>query len=212
MPLEHLLDEVPVVAILRGVTRDRVIDVADAIFEAGVRAIEIPLNSPDPFSSLEILCAKLGKSCLCGAGTVLGMEQVERARDAGAELIVSPNTDVSVIERASRLGLVAMPGFATATEAFTAVAAGAARLKLFPASTYGSAHLKALKTVLPKQVRLYAVGGVGPAQSQEWIDAGAAGFGFGAEMFKPDYAIEEIAERARLVVAAVRQAVEKNKK
>ena len=210
MPLEHLLDEVPVVAILRGITRDRVVDVGEAIYDSGIRAIEIPLNSPDPFSSLERLCAKLGKSCLCGAGTVLSAENVDRARDAGAELIVAPNTDTAVIARAARLGLTAMPGFATATEAFTAISAGAARLKLFPASTYGSAHVKAVKTVLPRYVKVYAVGGVGAGDAHEWAAAGAAGFGVGSELFKPGYTVEDIAERARRIVVAVREAFSKN--
>lgn len=209
MPLEALLDQVPLVAILRGVTPDRVVETGEALYEAGIRAIEVPLNSPDPFRGIEKLCAALGRKCLCGAGTVLDTDQVERARDAGAELIVAPNTDIGVIARAARHGLVVMPGFATATEAFAAIAAGATRLKLFPASSHGAAHLRALKTVLPHGVKVFAVGGVAPGQMREWIAAGAAGFGIGSDIFKPEYTTEEIAARTRKAIEAIGEATSK---
>lgn len=135
MSPERLLDELPLVAILRGVTPDRAGAVGDALFSAGIRAIEVPLNSPKPFDSIAQLSRLLGKSCLIGAGTVLDVDDVDRTRDAGGLLIVSPNTDSKVIARARSLDLVSMPGFATATEAFVAIAAGAARLKLFPAAS-----------------------------------------------------------------------------
>ncbi|HWA91046.1 MAG TPA: 2-dehydro-3-deoxy-6-phosphogalactonate aldolase [Rhizomicrobium sp.] len=209
MPPEQPLDDVPLVAILRGVTPDRVVEIGEALHEAGIRAIEVPLNSPDPFRSIERLAARLGDICLCGAGTVLSSDQVERARDAGARLIVAPNTDVSVIARAVRHGLVVVPGFATATEAFAAIAAGATRLKLFPASTYGAGHLKALKAVLPRDVKVYAVGGIGPADMQQWAQAGAAGFGLGSDIFKPEYETKDIAMRARQAIAAIGEATAK---
>jgi 2-dehydro-3-deoxyphosphogalactonate aldolase len=207
--LEALLDQVPLVAILRGVTPDRVVEVGQALYDSGVRAIEVPLNSPDPFRSIEKLCAQFGRTCLCGAGTVLSTEQVERAREAGAQLIVSPNTDIGVVARAARHGLVVMPGFATATEAFAAITAGATRLKLFPASTYGAGHIKAVRTVLPRDVKLYAVGGIGPENMREWLAAGAAGFGLGSDIFKPEYTTEEIARRARKAVETLGEATSK---
>lgn len=204
---ERLLDDLPVVAILRGVLPDNVIAIGEALYDAGIRAIEVPLNSPDPYRSIEQLSRIFGNRCLCGAGTVLSAEEVQRAHDAGARLIVSPNTDAAVIARTLALGMVSMPGFATATEAFTAIGAGATRLKLFPASTYGAGHAKALKAVLPSSTRLYAVGGIGVNHIVEWMSAGAAGFGFGSELFKPDYSLGEISKRASEIVRAVRGAM-----
>jgi 2-dehydro-3-deoxyphosphogalactonate aldolase len=202
---ERFLDDLPVVAILRGVAPDNVIAVGEVLHNAGIRVIEVPLNSPDPFRSVEQLSRTFGDLCLCGAGTVLSVEDVQRAHDAGARLIVSPNTDTAVIARTVALGMVSMPGFATATEAFAAIGAGALRLKLFPAATYGAGHVKALKAVLPSNIRLYAVGGVGTEHVAEWMNAGISGFGFGSELFKPGYSIDEISNRARSIVSAVRK-------
>jgi len=206
MQPDLLLDEVPLVAILRGVTPDRAVAVGDALFSAGIRAIEVPLNSPKPLDSIAQLSRRFGKSCLIGAGTVLDVDDVDRTRDAGGQLIVSPNTDSRVIARARSLDLVSMPGFATATEAFVAIAAGAVRLKLFPAASYGPAHVTALRAVFPTHVKIYAVGGVGAAQIGDWLRAGAAGFGLGSELFKPDYSLADIAARARRAVETIEQA------
>lgn len=194
------LAAMPLVAILRGVTPERVVEIARALFDAGMRAIEVPLNSPEPFVSIRALTASLGAHCLCGAGTVLGVEDVRRVREAGGNLIVSPNVNPAVI--AAARGLTVMPGFATASEAFAAIDAGATHLKLFPASTYGAGHIKALKAVLPRAVPVYAVGGIGAAAIAEWKKAGADGFGFGSELFRPDYSVTEIARRAKLLVEA----------
>ena len=207
MQPERFLDDLPVVAILRGVSPDNVIAVAEVLHDAGIRVIEVPLNSPDPYRSIERLDRTFGERCLCGAGTVLAPEEAERAHAAGARLIVSPNADARVIARTVALGLVPMPGFATASEAFTAIAAGASRLKLFPAATYGAGHAQALSAVLPSGVRLYAVGGIGAGQVGEWVRAGIAGFGFGSELFRPTYALDEIENRARAIVSAVRTAI-----
>lgn len=206
MSADLLLDEIPVVAILRGVTPDRVGAVGDALFSAGVRVIEVPLNSPEPFDSIARLRKLFGDSCLIGAGTVLDVADVDRTHNAGGRLIVSPNTDPRVITRTRSLEMASMPGFATATEAFVAVAAGAARLKLFPAASYGPAHVTALRAVLPDHVKIYAVGGVGAEQVDIWLRAGVAGFGLGSELFKPDYSIADIAARARRVVETIGQA------
>lgn len=197
---DQLLDGMPLVAILRGLTPDRALAVGDALFAAGIRVIEVPLNSPDPFDSIARLSKQLGNSCLIGAGTVLNEGDVDRTRDAGGQLIVSPNTDPRVIARALSLQMVSMPGFATATEAFAAITAGATRLKLFPAQSHEPIHVTALRAVLPEHVKIYAVGGVGAEQFVTWLGAGVAGFGLGSELFKPNYSVTEIAARARRAV------------
>jgi 2-dehydro-3-deoxyphosphogalactonate aldolase len=201
-----LLAELPLVAILRGVTAARIEGVAGALFSAGIRAIEVPLNSPDPFKSIEILAKAFGDRCLTGAGTVLTVSDVDRLVDAGGKLLVTPNTNVAVIARGVEKGLTVMPGFYTPSEAFAAIAAGARILKLFPASSGGIGHLQAMLAVLPKTVPVYAVGGVGAGNMSEWRKAGAAGFGLGSELFKPDFSDAEIATRAQKAVSAFRSA------
>jgi 2-dehydro-3-deoxyphosphogalactonate aldolase len=141
-----------------------------------------------------------------GAGTVLTPTDVERVRDVGGRIIVAPNCEPAVIRRALELGMRVFPGIATATEAFTAVAAGATELKLFPAATYGSRHLKALKSVLPKQVRVFPVGGIGAQDIAEWLASGADGFGFGSELFTPAYTLAQIETRAHGLIEALRVA------
>ncbi len=200
------LAELPLVAILRGVTPARIEGVAGALFEAGFRAIEVPLNSPEPFKSIELMAKQFGSTCLTGAGTVLTVENVNRVADAGGKLLVTPNTDPAVIAHGVAKGMTVMPGFFTPSEGFAAIAAGARTLKLFPASSGGTDHLKAILAVLPKDVPVYAVGGVGAANMAEWRRCGAAGFGLGSELFKTDFSDEEIGARARKCVAAFRDA------
>lgn len=197
-----LLDTLPVVAILRGLTAERAADVGQALYNAGIRVIEVPLNSPDAFTSIRKLSDLFGPACLCGAGTVITASDVKRTFDAGGRLIVAPNFDSKVIATALSLDMMVMPGVATATEAFAAVHAGAVHLKLFPAATYGPRHLKALKDVLPSHVNVYPVGGIGAADVKEWLQAGASGFGFGSELFRPAYSTADIATRAQHIVAA----------
>ncbi len=199
--------ELPLVAILRGVTPTRIEGVAGALFEAGFRAIEVPLNSPEAFKSIEILARQFGARCLTGAGTVLTTADVDRVADAGGKLLVTPNTNPHVIAHGVAKGMTVMPGFFTPSEGFAAIAAGARTLKLFPASTGGTDHMKAMLAVLPKDVPVYAVGGVGAANMKEWRKAGAAGFGLGSELFKPDFSDDEISTRARKCVAAFRDAI-----
>lgn len=201
---DALLTELPIVAILRGVTPARIEGVAGALFAAGIRAIEVPLNSPEPFKSIEILAKAFGDRCLTGAGTVLDVANVDRVANAGGGLLVTPNTNPAVIARGVENAMTVMPGFFTPSEGFAAVAAGSRYLKLFPASTGGIDHLKAMLAVLPKAVPVYAVGGVGAANMAEWKKAGAAGFGLGSELFKPDFSDAEISERAKKCVAAWR--------
>lgn len=194
------------VAILRGLTPARAPEVGAVLVDCGFRSIEVPLNSPDPFDSIELLVRAHGASCLIGAGTVLLLEEVDRVHAAGGRLIVSPNCDAGVIGRALELRMRVLPGIATATEAFSAVRAGATELKLFPASTYGAAHLRALKSVLPKHVKVFAVGGIGSQDIAGWLASGADGFGFGGELFKPAYTLAELEKRAQDLVQAMRNA------
>lgn len=198
------LTPIELVAILRGLTPQRALDVGAALVDGGFGTIEVPLNSPEPFESIRLLSLAHGATCGIGAGTVLSVAQVDEVHAAGGTLVVAPNCDAQVIRRALDLGLRMLPGVATATEAFAAVQAGATELKLFPAATYGAGHLKALKSVLPKHVKLYPVGGIGAPHIAEWLAAGAAGFGFGSELFSPAYALDEITQRARRLQQALR--------
>jgi 2-dehydro-3-deoxyphosphogalactonate aldolase len=203
MTLDEALAECPVVAIVRGVRPDEVVELAGALHEAGVRGVEVPLNSPEPFDSIRRLAGAFGEAMACGAGTVLRAGDVDRVAEAGGRLIVSPNTSPEVIRRSVELGLDPAPGFATATEAFTAIEAGARHLKLFPAATYGPGHLTQLKAVLPASAVVWAVGGVGAAAMADWWSAGARAFGIGSELYKPGRSLADIGERAqRLVLAA----------
>lgn len=192
----------PIVAILRGVKPDEVAAIGKALIDAGVRAIEVPLNSPDPLESIRRLCEAHGRAALCGAGTVLTPQAVDDVAAAGGKLIVTPNTDPEVIARAVALGLTVMPGFATPSEAFAAVKAGARTLKLYPASSFEPGHVRAVKEVLPKAVQVYAVGGVGAANLEPWLRAGAAGVGVGGELYRPGDTAQAVARKAEALVAA----------
>lgn len=204
MELTQALQELPLVAILRGVQPEEVEAVAEAVFAAGIRIIEVPLNSPSPFDSITRLQKLLGDRCLCGAGTVLSVADVDRVAAAGGRLIVTPNTDTAVIRRAITLNLAIMPGFATASEAFQAYAAGARCLKLFPAGTYGTGHLSALKAVLPTDVRVLAVGGVSADNAQLWLQAGAFGLGMASELYRAGDSLAEVSRKAEKLVQALR--------
>lgn len=189
----------PVIAILRGVQPAEVCEIGDALFRAGIRIIEVPLNSPDPLTSVSNLAGHLGDECVVGAGTVLSTEDVDDVAAAGGQLIISPNTDDNVIERTLSKGCVAVPGVATASEAFHALGQGALYLKLFPAGTYGPSHARALQAVLPGDANLLAVGGVGPGNMNEWLRAGVSGVGIGSEIYRPG----DDTNRVRRNVAAV---------
>ncbi|HUG73940.1 MAG TPA: 2-dehydro-3-deoxy-6-phosphogalactonate aldolase [Steroidobacteraceae bacterium] len=203
-------DNIELVAILRGLTPARASEVGAALVGCGFSIIEVPLNSPEPFATIKLLSQAHGASCLIGAGTVITAAEVDRVHDAGGRLVVAPNCDGQVIRRALDLGMRVLPGIATATEAFAALGAGATELKLFPASTYGAGHLKALKAVLPKHVKIFPVGGIGSQDIAEWLASGADGFGFGGELFKPAYTLAELTKRAQELVTALRSNREKN--
>jgi 2-dehydro-3-deoxyphosphogalactonate aldolase len=194
----------PLVAIIRGVTPDEVEAVGEAILDAGIRIIEVPLNSPDPFKSIEKLAKRLGDRALIGAGTVLKTDQVDEVRSAGGRLVVSPNTNRDVIVAAAQAGMVSCPGFFTPSEAFAALEAGAHALKLFPAEAATPAFVKAQRAVLPRDVPLLVVGGVKPEAMATWRQAGADGFGLGSGVFKPGRPAEEVGANARAYVEALR--------
>jgi 2-dehydro-3-deoxyphosphogalactonate aldolase len=194
----------PLIAILRGVTPGEVVAVGEALFDAGFRLIEVPLNSPEPLESIARLAKAFANRAVIGAGTVLRPAEVTAVRTAGGTLIVSPNTNVEVITATTKASLVSLPGCATASEAFTALEAGATALKLFPAEGASPAVLKALRAVLPRGVRLLPVGGITPGNLAPWREAGAAGFGIGSALYSPGVGLDEIARRARTFVDAVR--------
>lgn len=205
MQLDEALAQCPVAAILRGVRPDEILATAEALYDAGLRVVEIPLNSPEPLESLRRLAQAFGEALVCGSGTVLSMDQVDQVAQAGGRLVVAPNTSPAVIRRALDLDLDPVPGFATATEAFQALEAGARRLKLFPAITYGPAHLRQLKAVLPPETMVWAVGGVTPDTFEAWTTAGARAFGLGSDLYRPGQSAAETRDKAMAAVAAVRR-------
>lgn len=197
----------PLIAILRGVTPDAAPAITAALIEAGIDRIEVPLNSPDPLASIAAMSAQFGDSALIGAGTVLTPAQVQQVADAGGRLIVSPNCDPAVIAQTVRLGLQSWPGIFTPTEAFAALQAGASGLKLFPGSLAGPEGLRALRAVLPEGTQVFAVGGAGPANFADWIAASADGFGLGTAVYAPGMDADQVAIRARAIVAAYDEAL-----
>lgn len=196
----------PIVAILRGIRPDEAVAVAAALIDAGIRMIEVPLNSPDPLVSIAAMQASFGESALIGAGTVLTVEAVDAVAGTGARLIVTPNIDPPVIAHAVERGLEIMPGCMTPTEAFAALSAGARRLKLFPAGSLGIGHFKAMREVLPKDVGVWAVGGVDETNAKAWIAAGAAGVASGGSLYRPGRTVKEIGRIARGLTTALSQA------
>jgi 2-dehydro-3-deoxyphosphogalactonate aldolase len=204
LTLDSALAAMPLVAILRGVTPDEVEAIAQAIVVAGIGIIEVPLNSPDPFTSIRRLARNLEGRALVGAGTVLKMSDVERVADAGGTVIVSPNTDIAVIRASKARGLLSLPGFFTVSEAFDALEAGADALKLFPAEMASPAGVKAMRAVLPKATRLLAVGGISPQTIPPYLAAGVDGFGVGSDLYAVGRSAEEVGKRAEALTAAVR--------
>lgn len=197
----------PLVAILRGIKPEETQASVSVLIEAGFTAIEIPLNSPDPFRSIETAVRLAPASVLIGAGTVLTAEAVERLHDVGGRLMVSPNVDPEVIARAASHGMVTMPGVFTATEALLAAKAGASSLKFFPASVLGASGITAIRAVLPPQPMIAAVGGVSDKNFAEYVNAGIFAFGLGSSLYKPGMTAAEIAQRARASVEAYDAAI-----
>lgn len=199
------LAECPLIAIIRGVTPAESEGIGEALYEAGIRIIEVPLNSPEPLESIRRLAGRLGDRALIGAGTVLKPGQVTEVEAAGGRIIVSPNMNPEVIEVAVSLGLVSAPGVFTPTEAIAAIAAGAHALKLFPAEAASPAVLKAQRAVLPNDFPIIVVGGVKTDSMQPWLDAGAAGFGLGSGVYLPGQSARETLEKAKAFVAGIRR-------
>lgn len=199
-------DTLPLVAILRGLEPERAAHVAAGLFDAGWRLVEVPLNRPGALQAIERIAAMAPADALVGGGTMLSVSDVDAVHAAGGRLMVAPNLDAAVVARAGQLGMLAMPGVATPTEAFAALRSGAHALKLFPAEVIGPAGLKAFASVLPSGTGLWPVGGITPASLAAWRAAGAAGAGIGSQLFTPGLAVPEIAARARTFAAAWRAA------
>jgi 2-dehydro-3-deoxyphosphogalactonate aldolase len=196
----------PLIAILRGVTPDEVVAVGEALFDAGFRLIEVPLNSPEPLMSITRLAQAFAGRAVIGAGTVLHALEVTAVRKAGGTMIISPNTNGEVIAATRKDGLVSLPGIATPSEAFAALEAGATALKLFPAEGASPAVLKAIRAVLPAGVRVFPVGGITSDSMAAWLKAGAAGFGIGSALYSPGLTPDDVAGRAHAFVAGWKRA------
>ncbi len=192
----------PLIAILRGVQPDEVLDIGQALLDAGIQQIEVPLNSPSPLVSIARLVGRFGQQALIGAGTVLTPKQVDEVAAVGGKLIVSPNCDPAVIQRSKALRMVSLPGVLTPTECFAALAAGADGLKFFPAFKLGIDGLTAIRAVLPSETRCYAVGGAGADEFAAWLQAGIHGFGIGTALYRPNDTATVVKQRAERMVAA----------
>jgi 2-dehydro-3-deoxyphosphogalactonate aldolase len=191
--LTDWLGRCPLIAILRGVRPEEVVDIGAALYRAGLRIVEIPLSSPDPLASVALLSGRFGDRMLVGAGGIMEPAQVEQVADAGGRLAILPHADIQIVVTARRLGLVVIPGFCTPTEAFTMISAGASGLKLFPAEGNPPAVLEAMRGVLPAEMPIIPVGSISPANMGEYWHAGAAGFGLGPALYRPGMNADAVA-------------------
>jgi 2-dehydro-3-deoxyphosphogalactonate aldolase len=204
--LKAAMGELPLIAILRGITPGEAEHVGEVLTAAGFRLIEVPLNSPDPFRSIEALARRFAQNAVIGSGTVMTPADARRTVDAGGKLVVMPHSDAEVIRAAKSAGACCFPGVATPTEGFAALAAGADGLKLFPGEALPPSVIKAWRAVFPPKIPLMPVGGVTPERIAEYVAAGAAGFGIGSALYKPGISIADVQERAAAFVAAWRAA------
>lgn len=194
--------DMPIVAVLRGITPEEALPIGEALYKAGILIMEVPLNSPDPLTSIARLAQALGDRCAVGAGTVLDSKQAKQVIAAGGRLVVAPNVNERLIRYCLKKGIEPVPGWATATEGLAACQAGARFLKLFPASSYGLGHIGAVKAVLPADARVLAVGGLTADSLASWFEAGAAGVGAGANLYRPGQPPEEVHATATELVNA----------
>ncbi|RKU00073.1 2-dehydro-3-deoxy-6-phosphogalactonate aldolase [Burkholderia sp. Nafp2/4-1b] len=199
---EALVSQCPLVAILRGVRPDEVVEIAGALIDNGIRMLEVPLNSPDPFTSIRRLADAFGASALIGAGTVTSIHDVERVADAGGALVVSPNIAPMIVRVSVAAGLVTLPGVATPSEAFSALDAGAHGVKAFPADQIGCKGLQAWLTVLPPSTRVFAVGGIDEHSIPKYRAAGIGAFGVGGTLYKPGFTAADVGLRAKMLKGA----------
>ncbi|HTS91161.1 MAG TPA: 2-dehydro-3-deoxy-6-phosphogalactonate aldolase [Stellaceae bacterium] len=198
------LQRSPLIAILRGVRPEQVTEIGAGLIRAGIAILEVPLNSPDPIESIRRLVAEFGTQALVGAGTVTRVTEVEAVAAAGGRLLVMPHADAAPVARAKALGMIAIPGFFSPSEAFAMIAAGADGLKLFPAEAASPKVLRSLRAVLPREIPVLPVGGINAAGMAAWRDAGAAGFGIGSALYKPGMSAAEVERKAQSLVAVLR--------
>jgi 2-dehydro-3-deoxyphosphogalactonate aldolase len=197
------LETCPLIAILRGIQSHEVEGILEVLFAAGIRIAEIPLNSPEPFKSIRIAADHFGDRMLIGAGTVTQAAWVQRVAKSGGKLIVMPHADAAIVRTAKHMGLIAVPGFSTATEAFAMLHAGADAIKLFPAEASGLALFKAMRAVLPPDTKVIPVGGVDTVSIAGWKSAGASGFGIGSALYRPGDSALDVARKAMALVEAL---------
>ncbi len=200
-------DRLPLVAILRGITPTEIVSVGEALVAAGIQYIEVPLNSPDPYSSIEMLVAACGADAVCGAGTVMSVDQVDKLAALESKLVVSPHLDESIVETALANNMMVLPGIATVTEAIKAINAGASALKLFPAGDLGANYLSSICEILPGGTDVIAVGHIGVDNLHEFWRAGANGFGIGSGLYKSGDSAEQVFEKAKTYVSMVQRLV-----
>ena len=190
------------IAILRGIEPPQALEAAEALINAGITKIEVPLNSPSALESIKLMVDKFSDKAAFGAGTVLNVQNVEDVAKTGATMIISPNCNVDVIKKTKELNMLSFPGVLTPSECFTAIDAGADGLKIFPAAIIGTAGVAAMAVVIPKTTPIFAVGGANAGNFGDWLEAGVSGFGMGSALFKPGYSTEKIASIAKEMVAA----------
>ena len=195
-----------IIAILRGVRPDEVLEIAQTIADSGINQIEVPMNSPDVFDSIQLLHDEMKDFISVGAGTVTNIDQVKILEEIGIDFIVSPNFDPEVVAATKQANMMSYPGVITPTECFSALKYGADGLKFFPAILLGEANLIALKAVLPENVPLYMVGGVGPENFSSWFEAGASGFGIGSGIYKAGDNSTSVARKSKLIVQSYDEA------
>lgn len=195
------------IAILRGIKPSEAIEITGCLIEVGIDQIEVPLNSPDPFDSIAAMARTFGDKARIGAGTVLSVADVNGVADAGGQMVISPDFNPDVVDATKARGLLSYPGIMTPSEAFGALRHGADGLKLFPSSVIGPSGLSAMRAVLPKDIDVYAVGGAGPSNFGEWIQAGAQGFGIGTALYQPGMGVDDVRSKAIKIIRAFDQVV-----